>query len=292
MLSHDSYDLPPAVAALAERALGAPATDIGPTVGGFSNLSRRARIAGRACAIKAAELPTKRAGLRHEAAVLGLLGPTAIPAPRPLALAEDAIWTVLIAEELPGAPGVTLLERGHAALPAAFAALGDILARLHALSAPPLAGPPLVAARAALAGPDLDTDLRAALAAALDHPAWRAGPPRLIHGDAGVHNLLWDQDTGMAALLDWEWSAAGPPALDLAWLRWTVGWRGLPDDLWRGALAAYGAPAPADDALDALALGQIALILARVAGQPAARAEWLRRAGWTLARLKGGRAAF
>jgi hypothetical protein len=68
----------------------------------------------------------------------------------------------------------------------------------------------------------------------------------------------------------------------LAWLHWTMRWRGLPEDLWRDALAAYGRPAPPDDALTALALGQIAMILARVSGQPAARAEWLRRAVWTL----------
>ncbi len=288
--------LPPAVAALAEAALAAAISDLAPTVGGFSNLSRHARIGGRPCVIKAAELPAKRASLRHEAAVLGLLAGRGVPAPARLALAEDAAWTVLISEALPGRPGLAMLEGERAELPAAFAALGAILAGLHALPAPELPGlalaPRLAAARAALAGPDLDAGLRRPLAAALGHPAWQDGPPRLLHGDAGLHNLLWDGRRGCAptrgaALLDWEWAAGGPPAFDLAWLRWTIGWRGLPDELWHAALGAYGQPAPPPDALEALALGQIGMILARLAGQPAARAEWLRRAGWTLDRLGG-----
>ncbi|MBX0331162.1 phosphotransferase, partial [Oscillochloris sp. ZM17-4] len=272
------------VAALVEGALGAPLSGLSPTLGGFSHLSRRALIGGRACVIKAAHLPLKRADLRREAVALPLLPALNVPAPPLLGLVDDDTWTVLVVGELPGQPGVALLEGDPGALPAAFAALGGILARLHAAPAPDLPAlalaPRLAAARAALAAPDLEDNLRAPLAAALAHPAWAAAPPRLIHGDAGMHNLLWDD--GRAALLDWEWSAVGPPALDLAWLRWTMRWRGLPEGLWRAALDAYALPAPELTILDALALGQIALILARVAEQPAARAEWLRRARWTI----------
>jgi aminoglycoside phosphotransferase (APT) family kinase protein len=108
----------------------------------------------------------------------------------------------------------------------------------------------------------------------------------LVHGDAGLHNLLWDGR--IAALLDWEWAGCGSPLLDLAWLHWTMRWRDLPVALWQTMLARYGdGPALAcgssPAALRALALGQIAGILARVQGQPGAWGEWLRRLRWTLA---------
>jgi aminoglycoside phosphotransferase (APT) family kinase protein len=114
---------------------------------------------------------------------------------------------------------------------------------------------------------------------------WPTPATCLVHGDAGLHNLLWDGS--IAALLDWEWGGAGNPLLDLAWVGWTMRWRQLPGHLWPAFLAAYMSLEPPDlvitpDALRALALGQIAGILVRVAGQPAAWEEWLRRARWTL----------
>ena len=65
-------------------------------------------------------------------------------------------------------------------------------------------------------------------------------------------------------------------------------WRNLPGRLWRTFLGAYGrGPAirvgSEPGTLRALALGQVAGILARSQGEPAAWAEWLRRAHWTLA---------
>jgi aminoglycoside phosphotransferase (APT) family kinase protein len=276
--------LPPAVAALAESALGGAIIGLAPTVGGFSNLSRRAQIGGQTCVIKAAQLSLKRADLHREAAVLPLLPARQILAPPLLALVEDETWTVLITAELPGLPGVALLEGDRHDLPAVCVALGSMLARLHAGPAPKLPslalGPHLMAARKTLDCADVSGELRSALLTALDSSAW-AESPCLIHGDSGIHNLLWDGRR--AALLDWEWAAAGPPAFDLAWLRWTMRWRGLPEDRWHEALESYGRPAISDHILHALALGQIAMILARAVGQPAARAEWLRRALWTLA---------
>ena len=132
---------------------------------------------------------------------------------------------------------------------------------------------------------ELESELDVALREALEHPIWRAQPYALAHGDAGLHNLLWDGR--ITALLDWEWAGWGTPLLDLAWLYWTIQWRRLPWTLWQSALAGYrDGPALANGAapaeLRALALGQIASILVRSQGQAGAWTEWQRRLRWTL----------
>ena len=131
---------------------------------------------------------------------------------------------------------------------------------------------------------ELESDLRDGLREALEHPIWHAQPHGLAHGDAGLHNLLWDGR--ITALLDWEWAGWGTPLLDLAWLYWTIQWRRLPPALWHSFLAGYDAgPAlargAAPDEMRALVLGQIASILVRTNSQPTAWEEWLRRLGWT-----------
>ena len=133
-------------------------------------------------------------------------------------------------------------------------------------------------------GLELAPGLRGALAASLDQPAWRSGPAALVHGDAGLHNLLWQPEG--ATLLDWEWAGWGSPLIDLAWVRWTLRWRAAAE-LWAAWVGRYrernpAAPHAGPAELDRIALGQIACILVQVAGQPAAYAEWLRRAEWTL----------
>lgn len=112
----------------------------------------------------------------------------------------------------------------------------------------------------------------------------RGSPPRRVHGDAGLHNLLWGS-RGLT-LLDWELGGWGDPRLDLAWVAWTLRFRALPAPCWEALLAGYGreqAQALGLDgaALKALALGQVAGLLARAAGRPAWD-EWLRRARWTV----------
>jgi aminoglycoside phosphotransferase (APT) family kinase protein len=256
--------------------------------------------------------------------MLALLRGSGLPVPPLLALVEDHAWTVAVTDFVAGEHGLQVYQRAPAELEALFRALGQLLAAVHR-TPPPLGHQPRIrtaksakglnvrrtkqlralrgkyfarvlitdsdlAARSrrvleTLPALDLDAELRDALAAALAHPAWRPPAARLVHGDAGLHNLLWDD--GIAALLDWEWAGVGNPLLDLAWVGWTMRWRQLPGDLWPAFLAAYTSSEPPDlditpDALRALALGQIAGILARVAPQPAARQEWLRRARWTL----------
>jgi aminoglycoside phosphotransferase (APT) family kinase protein len=292
--------LPPQVLDLLSAAFpGESPRDIGPTVGGFSNLTLKATLGGRRCVIKAATTPMKREDVRREARVLALLRGQGLPIPELLGMREDADWTVAITGALGGELGLRVLEHAPEALEGVFGALGRVLAAVHAV--PRAADDPALllaerarGAREVLGRLDLPADLRAMLAASLDHAAWHSPPVCLAHGDAGLHNLLWDGR--ITALLDWEWSGWGNPLLDLAWLHWTLRWRDLPLALWRTFLAGYGDGAAirqdaAPEAMRALVFGQIASILARVQDQPPARAEWLRRLEWTRALAFPGLAA-
>jgi aminoglycoside phosphotransferase (APT) family kinase protein len=287
--------LPTAVADLLAAAFpGQPLAPPAPTVGGFSNLSLLLKIGGRPCVVKTADREPKRADLRREARVLQLLAGRRLGAPELLACLEDACWTVLALSRRPGAPGISLYGGPPEALLAPLRALGRALARLHGmeLTPPGDAGGAglLLADRAAtlasmLPGLPLPDELRAALGAALAHPAWRRSRPRLVHGDAGLHNVLWGH--GRLSLLDWELAGWGDPRLDLAWAAWTLSFRGMPAACLGALLDGYGRGRAAALSLDpqalfALALGQIAALSARAAGGPAWE-EWLRRARWTIA---------
>jgi aminoglycoside phosphotransferase (APT) family kinase protein len=261
--------------------------DFAATSGGFSNLTALATIGGERCAIKAATAPLRRADVRREAQVLRLLGERGLAVPMVLALVEGEAWTIAVTRYVAGEHGLAVLSRAPEQLDALYHALGQLLAQLHRL---PLLGVPPLAERmeyalVALPALDLETDLSTALQDALEHPIWRSHPAGLAHGDAGLHNLLWNGR--IAALLDWEWSGWGAPLLDLGWLAWTIRWRDLPLTLWEAFLAGYGdGPALANSVrtedLRALALGQIASILVRSHGQPGAWDEWLRRLRWTI----------
>lgn len=278
----------PVLARIAAAFPASPPADMAPTSGGFSHHSAFATIGAHRCVVKAAALPAKRADLRREAAVLRLLAGRGLPAPTLLALLDDAEWTIALTLARPGAPGVALYAAPLAERYAAVGALAELLAQVHQAALPPPTPDLLLAARARqalLRLPELGLPaaLRDALAAGLSHPAWYAGAA-LVHGDAGAHNLLWHPHS--ATLLDWEWAGWGSPQIDLAWVGWTLRWRAA-GELWPHFAERYraGNPAaphasPAD--ARALAIGQIGCILARVADQPAAFAEWLRRAEWTL----------
>ena len=266
-----------------------PIGDLAATTGGFSNLTVIATIGEQRCVIKAAATALKRADVRREATLLRLLHASALPIPRLLALVEDDQWTIAVTNWLAGEHGLAVLERAPEQLESLYHALGALLANIHRtpVAAPTLA--PQLADRARhalkfLPTLQLENEFSTVLREALEHPIWRAPPHALAHGDAGLHNLLWD--SRITALLDWEWAGWGSPLLDLAWLYWTIQWRRLPPTLWQSLLAGYAAgPALAhratSDELRALALGQIASILVRVQGQPSAWEEWQRRLRWT-----------
>ena len=269
---------------------GQPIGDFAATTGGFSNLTAIVTIGAQRCVIKAAATVLKRADVRREATMLRLLQTSDLPFPSLLALVEDDRWTIAVTRWVAGEHGLAVLEHAPEQLGSLYQALGRLLARVHRT---PLATPALAPqledrmrhALARLPALELQSDLSAALLEGLEHPIWRAQPQGLAHGDAGLHNLLWDGR--ITALLDWEWAGWGTPLLDLAWLYWTIQWRTLPTAVWQSLLTGYGAgPALANraapDELRALALGQIASILARTHSQPGAWEEWQRRLRWTI----------
>jgi aminoglycoside phosphotransferase (APT) family kinase protein len=269
---------------------GQPIGDLAATTGGFSNLTAIATIGAQRCVIKAATATLKRVDVRREATMLRLLQGSDLPIPRLLTLIEDGEWTIAVTGWLEGEHGLAVLERTPEQLEAIYRALGLLLSNIHRT---PLATPTLAPqldermrhTLARLPALRLDSQLDAALREGLEHPIWRTQPYGLAHGDAGLHNLLWDGR--ITALLDWEWAGWGTPLLDLAWLYWTIRWRRLLPALWQSLLLGYDAgPALANgaaaDALRALALGQIASILVRVQEQPSAWEEWQRRLRWTI----------
>lgn len=278
--------LPTPVADLLATAFGGAPRDVEPTIGGFSHRSALVTLGPTRCVVKLADVPMKRADLRHESRVLAALRGTGVPAPEPLALLADEQWTVEVLRALPGASGARLFEGPADRLPQVYRALGAAVRAIHSSSPAhgpvPELGSRFEAARAALPDLPLEPELRDALIAALEHPEWHTPTAGLTHGDAGIHNVLWDGR--IVALLDWEWAGWGNTLLDLSWVYWTIRWRRLPPDCWEAFLGGYGAASrPArPGAYRALALGQIATILPRAASSPSAWGEWLRRLRWTL----------
>src|SRR5262249_49495018 len=159
----------------------------------------------------------RRMALRREARILQVLCGSNLPAPTLIGLAEDDGWTVEAQRFVAGTHGLKLLAETPGDLEQIYDALGRLLAALHSA--------PLVAtdmelrcdqastAMATLPDLALDASLRAELSTSLTHPAWSPVAPCLTHGDAGLHNLLWDRR--ITALLDWEWAGWGQPLLDL-----------------------------------------------------------------------------
>lgn len=265
---------------------GIDTASLTPTAGGFSHHSAYATVAGQPCVIKAADSPPQRANLRREAAVLLQIGAYGLPAPHLLQHIDNGRWTVLITPAMPGRTGVQTLLDDATTVPALGAALGTALAVIHCAPAPtdmPRQSERASAAIAAVPRLPLSLGAQHVLTNALAHPLWRADHA-LLHGDAGLHNLLWDGTN--ACLIDWEWASLGTPAQDIAWAWWTMHWRQVAATGWPALLGAYRArtslqPTSAS-AMRALALGQIGSIMTQVAQHPMAMAEWKRRLDWTL----------
>src|SRR5512145_1484139 len=282
--------LPSAVRALLAASLhDLPVSDIAATSGGFSNLTVLATIGVRRCAVKAANTSLKRADLRREARVLSLLQGFGLRVPSLISLCEDATWTVVVLEAVGGMHGLQLLTHAPNTLALVYCSLGRLLAAIHQVRLEPIGPALLVSSRideAARLLPmrGLEGAEYQRLIACLEHPIWRTPPAGLVHGDVGLHNILWDGT--ISALLDWECAGVGPQLLDLAWLWWTMQWRGLSPDLWEAFLVGYGAGSAlhagaSEDVLLALTLSQIACFLVRSRDQPLAWSEWLRRLRWT-----------
>lgn len=255
-----------------------------PSMGGFSNWTQHAILEGQQLVVKAASNPHKRVDLRREASALQNLLGRGLPVAALYAQDEYEQATVLLLGHLPGVNGLRLLEQQSPSISALYQQLAQCLAQLHAC---PLPQPPLLAESIAERASAAFAQAKPLIPAAL-HPLLVDGLQALhqlpaihmIHGDPGAHNLLWDGK--LTALLDWEWAGTGHALVDLAWLKWTLRFRNLGEEILHAICVGYGTMPAADEGLmQRLAFGQMAAIIARLNEQPAARAEWLRRVAWT-----------
>ena len=261
-----------------------------PTFGGYSNVSVVLPVGARLLVAKIAYTQLKRTDVRREARVLTALQTSDLPIPRLVALLEEENSTIELLDYIPGTNGMRFFSADQEQLPALFAAVGQTLGAVHGYTLDDKGHDLDLTARYeevrhSLASSGLPTHISASLSHALIHPIWLQTADRLVHGDAGLHNILWDGQ--LRALLDWEWAGRGMPLLDLAWTAWIVRFRELPPTLWEAFLAAYTASADAPpkatpDEVRALALGQVAAILGRAVPGSWSHSEWLRRAELSL----------
>lgn len=75
----------------------------------------------------------------------------------------------------------------------------------------------------------------------LDNLPDRKGPPSLLHGDIGFHNMLFE-DGKLSVVLDWEFAHIGDPAEELGMVRVTTGGAIDGERLLKRYIAAGGEP--------------------------------------------------
>ena len=115
--------------------------------------------------------------------------------------------------------------------------LAQVLGRLHAYDPAQLGYPPELVARSA--GDLVERDIEAWLALFNERKAepfplqelplvWLrrniprqlySRPAKIVHGDVGFHNLMFDENGHITALLDWEFSVLGDPMQDIRFVR-------------------------------------------------------------------------
>lgn len=266
-----------------------PGQQIGPleaTFGGYSNTSVVVQVGQERLIAKIAEVPIKQLDVRREATILRAIEGRGLPAPSLVSFYEISDFCIEFLGEIEGVNGMYFFSHEQRRLPELYAAVGRVLSHVHQHSATTLPSEFHLRERyaqvhAQLPSLGLDPALVRGLQAALEDPIWDAPADRLVHGDAGIHNLLWDGE--MRALLDWEWSGCGSPLFDLAWNLWTMRFRSLEARITYDFLTAYQACASQPiqakaSELRALALSHIAFILTRSEPNTWTRAEWERRA--------------
>ncbi len=230
----------------AQRDLAAPPLRATAYPGGRSNLTARVEGAdGRALVVRRAPL----GGLEHgahdvlrEGRIMAALAGTDVPVPEVLGAEPDPAVTgapFLATAVVPGRVVRTAADVADLPAHARGAVASDlarVLARLHALDPADVGlgdlgstsphvprllrrwGGQLERARDAERA--LLERARDALAAAAPPP----GPPRIVHGDYRLDNVVVDPATGrVAAVLDWELASLGEPLSDLGTLltAWT-----------------------------------------------------------------------
>jgi aminoglycoside phosphotransferase (APT) family kinase protein len=257
-----------------------------PTFGGYSNTTVIVPVGGERLVAKIAQVPIKQLDVRREATVLQAIEGRGLPAPTLVSFYETSDFCIEFLAEIEGINGMHFFSHEQRRLPELYAAVGRILSLVHQQHATGLPEEFHLRERyarvhAELPQLGLDPELVRGLQSAIEHPIWDAPADRLVHGDAGIHNLLWDGE--LRALLDWEWSGCGSPLFDLAWNLWTMRFRSLEPRITYDFLSAYQAyssqpiQAKATE-LRALALSHVAFILTRSEPNTWTRAEWERRA--------------
>jgi len=190
------------------------------------------------------------------------------PVAEPLWLEDDAArfgGAFLVSRRVAGTSDVAAWSSDPERARAACNELARLLARLHTYDPVALGADPAVAALSAgeqmVCEVDLWIDLfhrkRAEAFPLQELPlVWlRANvppvlfdrPARVVHGDVGFHNLMFDENGQVTALLDWEFSTLGDPTQDLCFVRQFV----EPIVGWGAFLAAYiaaGGAAPCEEA--------------------------------------------
>ncbi len=228
-----------ALTRLAARLGGGEARDARRLSGGASQESWALAVGGERFVLRRAppggRVSELQAGLAAEAALIEAAGRQDVPVP-PLVCVlhpEDGLGEGFVTRFIDGETiGGRVLRSAALAdarprLPGEF---GRILARVHAI--PPAELPPLREAGVAASLDDLaravaeDGTPRPVFALALrwlsEHcPA--EVPPRLVHGDFRLGNLMIGPE-GVRAVLDWELAHLGDPAEDLGWACVTA-WR-------------------------------------------------------------------
>jgi aminoglycoside phosphotransferase (APT) family kinase protein len=266
------------------------------TVGGFSNLSFHVTLNNRLSVVKAATLPLKREDLRREAKILSLLhvyDDMTLPAPRMVAHGDHGDWTVTVLDEVPGENGLTFLgKRSLGYVEKRSIVLARLLQAVHRAAPQPVKDPDLdiptrmVKLRSFVVDEVFADGVSAQMLSALDSRAIGRGVG-LVHGDFGLHNVMWDVDVRrirVGGLLDWEFGGWGSPLTDVAWLWWTLQFRGIGDQIWPYFVDAYGAWALRamgfeSGAILDLVRVQMIQLLSRTERESASRIEWLKR--WT-----------
>jgi aminoglycoside phosphotransferase (APT) family kinase protein len=185
-----------------------------------------------------------RYDLTLQARLQELMGPAGIPVATPIALEPDEAWVGAPFLLMPRVPGRVLVSNPpfvqegwlHDAPPADQARLHegffDVLARIHRLDWEVLdlgfaARPGSTPLSAELQwwsgylGWASDGAPLPVLADALvwchEHRPDPEPPPSLLWGDVQLVNAVFDDELGLAAVLDWEMASIGPAEMDLGW---------------------------------------------------------------------------
>ena len=219
--------LAPARRAWIEAALGAAVEGARPIGQGASRATWLVELADREPVVLREEtgqgpMAGTALDLAREALVYRALGPTGLPVPAVLSVADDG--TALLLAHARGEASWKGLDED--AIRAVSADLGRCLAELHrldpaALELGPLAADDDLEVWASIAATRAPAPATPIAAVALPWLAARVqdhvSPRSLCHGDAGAGNLL-HEGGAVTALLDWEFAHLDDPHDDLAWV--------------------------------------------------------------------------